>query len=59
MRDGDVWHSPYPPVDRSPGLLHQEVIGRARGWPGRPALTDAATGAAPSQGLGELEVWRV
>jgi acyl-CoA synthetase (AMP-forming)/AMP-acid ligase II len=46
MRDGDVWHSPYPPIDRSPGLLHQEVIGRARGWPGRTALTDAATGSA-------------
>jgi acyl-CoA synthetase (AMP-forming)/AMP-acid ligase II len=45
MRDRDVWQSPYPPVDRSPGLLHQEVIGRARGWPGRPALTDAATGS--------------
>src|SRR5262245_8746402 len=45
MRDRDVWHSPYPPVDRSPGLLHQAVIGRARGWPGRPALTDAATGS--------------
>jgi acyl-CoA synthetase (AMP-forming)/AMP-acid ligase II len=46
MRDGDVWHSPYPPIDPSPGLLHQEVIGRARGWPGRTALTDAATGSA-------------
>ncbi len=46
MRDGDVWHSPYPPIDRSPGLLHEEVIGRARGWPGRTALTDAATGSA-------------
>jgi acyl-CoA synthetase (AMP-forming)/AMP-acid ligase II len=46
MRDDDVWHSPYPPIDRSPGLLHEEVIGRARGWPGRTALTDAATGSA-------------
>jgi acyl-CoA synthetase (AMP-forming)/AMP-acid ligase II len=45
MSDGDVWHSPYPPIDRGPGLLHEEVIGRARGWPGRPALTDAATGS--------------
>jgi acyl-CoA synthetase (AMP-forming)/AMP-acid ligase II len=46
MRDDDVWQSPYPPIDRRPGLLHEEVIGTARGWPGRTALTDAATGSA-------------
>jgi acyl-CoA synthetase (AMP-forming)/AMP-acid ligase II len=45
MHYDDVWQSPYPPIDRSRVLLHQEVIGRARGWPGRTAATDAATGA--------------
>jgi acyl-CoA synthetase (AMP-forming)/AMP-acid ligase II len=51
-----LWKSPLPDIDATPALLHDEILGTARHWPQRIAVTDAGNGRRLTYGALDVAI---